>query len=632
VNIINTKTGHGQLVLVAFLWSVLVLLSLYSNINNFNEHSIRLATNQANDYWNKDNAFRAWATRHGGLYVKPDARTPPNRLLAHLPHRDLTTADGTRLTLMNPAYMMRQMVGEFDDLYGVKGSITGQVLLDPEGKRNKPDDWELTALKQFDQGIDEVTEISTINGDAYLRFMRPMMMTEGCEVCHGHLGFKLGDIRGGVSVSVPLAPFELANEKSRNQAVFSHLTIWLLGTFAVFYIGSIKRTQTERERESKEMVDRAQRMDALGKLSGGIAHDYNNMLGVIMGYAELLEYDLRKSPELAEYARQITHASKRGSVLTRKLLAFSGKQSSEAEAVHLNTLLRNQQQLLEKTLTARIQLKLDLAADLWQVSLNSGDMEDAIVNLSINAMHAIKTTGTLTIHTSNEKLNSTDASQMDLPAGDYVLLSITDDGDGMDKETREKIFEPFYSTKGSQGTGLGLSQVHGFVQNCKGAIKVYSEPGHGSRFAIYLPRMIESARDQLKENDSSTETFKGNETILVVDDEPALLKMASEILNQQGYKVLCAEGASQALDILASESIDLLLSDVIMPEIDGYQLAKKVREKYPDIKIQLVSGFTDNRQGSDINDDLHQSLIAKPFNSKTLLQRIRSILDETLAG
>lgn len=621
--------SHSKLIPISILlWSALIFLSFYLNIHNFEEHSIRLATNQASDYWNKDSAFRAWATEHGGLYVRPDERTPPNPLLAHLPHRDVETKDGVQLTLMNPAYMMRQMTEEFEELYGVKGKITGQILLDPEGNRNKPDPWELESLKAFDRGKSEIVQVTQINNESYLRLMRPMIITEGCVLCHGHLGFRVGDIRGGVSVSVPLAPYELANKSSRNQAIISHIALWLLGLLVIGYINRIKSIQAQKDRRSRELLHRSQRMDALGKLSGGIAHDFNNILGVITGYAELLEKSLSEQPKLAKYAQQIYHSGDRGAKLTKKLLSFSKTISVEAEVLSINSLMLDQQNMLEKTLTARISLLLELSDDLWPILVERGDLEDAIVNMCINAMHAIENGGEITIRTANEHFDKSDGLRMNLPEGDYVLLSISDTGVGMDQATQNKIFEPFFSTKGEKGTGLGLSQVYGFVERSGGLIKVYSELGHGTQFKLYFPRHYGGMDAKLtKGGDDTAQALGGDETILLVDDEVALLEMTSEILNQQGYHTLTANNGEQALKLLEAESIDLMLSDVIMPGMDGYQLATIVQQKYPKVKIQLASGFNDKRYVGVADETLHKNQLVKPLLSQTLLRRIRELLD-----
>ena len=220
-----------------------------------------------------------------------------------------------------------------------------------------------------------------------------------------------------------------------------------------------------------------------------------------------------------------------------------------------------------------------------------------------------------------------DARTVGVKEGDYVQLSSTDTGVGMDETIREEIFDPFFSTKGEQGTGLGLSQVFGFVKRAGGIIKVYSEPGHGSKFVLYFPRCLDDDIEEAAETSEDVIDLRGKETILIVDDEAALRNLASELLTQQGYQAFCAENAKQAFKILENEHIDLILSDVIMPEMDGYQLAAIVQEKYPAIKVQLTSGFADTWNLSVFDKSLHQNILHKPYDSKVLFKNIRALLD-----
>jgi len=379
--------------------------------------------------------------------------------------------------------------------------------------------------------------------------------------------------------------------------------------------------------EQDVQLRRSQKMDALGKLTGGIAHDYNNMLGIILGYSELLQNKLKDNPKLYKFAREIHHAGVRGAKLTNKLLSFSRDKSVEAEVINVNSLLLEEKNMLERTLTARIQLVMDLEKDIWPIYMDSGDLADIVLNMSINAMHAIEKNGQLTLSTENIALDAINARNLDIEAGEYVLLSISDTGCGMNAEVQSRIFDPFYSTKGEGGTGLGLSQVYGAVKRCGGIVKVYSEVGLGSKFLLYFPRHYYEDHKPSKKKPDEHISFRGSETILVVDDEAAIREVNAEILGEQGYKVLCAKSAEEALEILKSCPVELMLSDVIMPGMDGFQLAKIVRKKYPDIKIQLASGFDDNRHRNISEDGLHDRMLVKPFNSTTLLKRIRMLLD-----
>jgi len=385
-----------------------------------------------------------------------------------------------------------------------------------------------------------------------------------------------------------------------------------------------------KKRQAEEQSSRVQKMDALGKLTGGIAHDYNNLLGIILGYAELLESTLSDRPKLAKYARSIIHASERGSRLTTKLMDFSRQKISTANSTDINSTLLNDQHMLEKTMTARISLELKLAENLWPVWLDESELEDAILNMSINAMHAIEGNGQLIIETSNHAIDKHEAQALGLISGDYVLLSITDTGHGMDADTKEKIFDPFFSTKGEKGTGLGLSQVYGFTERSNSTINIYSEPGHGTRLELYFPRNRESSYKEpsVEKNIIFDTDYSGTETILVVDDEPEILSLSYEILTPHGFNIILAENALKALEILENETVDLLLSDIIMPEMDGYQLAAIVNEKYPEIIIQLLSGFAYDKHANLVDDNLQKNLLSKPFSSMALLQRVKLLLSK----
>ncbi len=390
---------------------------------------------------------------------------------------------------------------------------------------------------------------------------------------------------------------------------------------------SISTDITERiDREKHQR--QAQKMESLGKLTGGIAHDYNNILGIITGYTDLLIEQLNDKPELKKFATEIGRASDRGAKLTKKLLSFTRKKQAQQSTLDINKVLLQQQELLEKTLTSRIKLKMDLDRKLWTVHLDSGDLEDAIINLCINSMHAIDGTGTIQIRTRNEHINTADAAFIKLSPGDYVLLSITDTGCGMDDEIKENIFDPFFTTKGERGTGLGLSQVYGFIERSKGAIQVYSEPDKGCQMVLYFPRHYQQNKTTGGDSiEADIPNKHGNETVLIVDDEPSLLSLTHEILSMHGYRTLCAESARQALDILKQEDIKLVISDIIMPEMDGYELAAIIQDKYPSIIIQLCSGYSDERNIGMVDRQLQSNILHKPFHTRTLLNTVEKLLN-----
>lgn len=381
-----------------------------------------------------------------------------------------------------------------------------------------------------------------------------------------------------------------------------------------------------RRRLAEEHSKRSQKMDALGKLVGGIAHDYNNMLGVILGYAELLDMKCTDIEGVKDYINEIIRAGDRGRVLTRKMLAFSKSESSNPDRCDINNTLHSLKDMLAKSLTASINLEYNLYPQAWPVWVDANDLEDAILNMSINAKYAMPKGGSLTIKTGNTTLTREEAKLLGLTVNEYLKLSITDTGCGMDEETKNHVFDPFFTTKGEAGNGLGLSQVFGFVERSGGAINIITQLGKGSQFILYFPRYHSENKENKTLNSHSAPQLAGDDCILVVDDEPALRELAKKILTHFGYRVLTANSGEAALNILASQSIDLILSDVIMPKMDGYQLARQVSNQYPSTKILLASGFSDIRH-MDSDQNLRKNMLNKPYTSKELLTSIRLLLD-----
>ena len=374
----------------------------------------------------------------------------------------------------------------------------------------------------------------------------------------------------------------------------------------------------------------SQKMEAIGKLTGGIAHDFNNMLGVILGYSELAQSLVSSEPKLSNYIQQIYSAGNRAKLLTSKLLAFSRKQISDSKPCLINSILLRDQAMIEKTLTAKIQFSLNFQDDLWLTLIDEDMLADSILNICINSMHAMPSGGQLEISTENIYLDSNAAATRNISKGDYVKLTIEDNGTGIESAVLEKVFEPFFSTKGESGTGLGMSQVYGFVMQSKGDVNISSTIGEGTSIAMYFPRYIQN--DVLKVDVAvakvEEESAYGSETILIVEDEESLRALTEELLSESGYKVITADNAKMALDILNVKAVDLLLSDVIMPGMDGYQLAAVVREKYPQIKIQMISGYNDSHFTNEADEQLKQNQINKPFNKAHLFKKIRDLLDD----
>ena len=416
------------------------------------------------------------------------------------------------------------------------------------------------------------------------------------------------------------------NDNHQIRVISATETVRLNAAGEVEYLVGINQDVTNT-RLAEEKQQRTQKMDALGKLTGGIAHDFNNMLSIILGYAELLEKNADINDKNKRHIQEIITAGNRARKLTSSLLTFSRRGTSEFTSTVINQQILKDQHMLERVLTAQIQLELDLSDDLWTCMMDNELLGDAILNMSINAMQAMPGGGKLSITTSNCSLTSRDTHYLSISPGEYVKLTIADNGVGMSKETRDKIFEPFFSTKGELGTGLGMSQVYGLIKQAKGDISIESFPSQGTHITIYLPRYVEESEltTTTSVNAATQEKLSGHESILIVDDEPALRELTREILEMHGYQVFIADGGQQALQILTSETIDLILCDIIMPGMNGFELANIVRDKYPDVKIQMISGYSDDYFISDDNRQLHEDRLQKPCSKNMLLNRLRKI-------
>lgn len=389
-----------------------------------------------------------------------------------------------------------------------------------------------------------------------------------------------------------------------------------------------KRAEEERERAESELRH-AQRMEVVGRLAGGVAHDFNNMLGVILGCAEDALNRLNLDNPLRQDLEGIRSAAQRSADLTRQLLAFSRKQTIVPKVINLNQVLEQHQKMLRRIIGERIRLEFSPAPDLWPTYIDPAQVDQILANLAVNARDAIADTGTVTVATRNVRVDRENTSRYGGAAdGEYVLLSVSDTGVGMPEEIRDRIFEPFFTTKElGKGTGLGLSTVYGIVRQNGGYIGVDSRIGHGTTLRAVFPRH-DGAQESEVEN-PRTATEKGTETILLVEDEERLLQLVQRLLVHQGYTVLVASSAEQAVTVAADvrDEIQLLLTDVVMPSMNGRELSERIRQIVPGIRVLYMSGYAGDVIG---NVGVHESaydFIAKPFSVLDLTAKIRNILN-----
>jgi PAS domain S-box-containing protein len=392
-----------------------------------------------------------------------------------------------------------------------------------------------------------------------------------------------------------------------------------------------ERKQIEQEKANvEEQLRQSQKIEAIGRLAGGIAHDFNNLLTVISGNCQLSLLELKEGDPLKGNIDQIKRASEKAADLTRQLLAFSRRQILEMRVLNLNSLLMDLDKMLHRLIGEDIELITLLADDLGRVKTDPGWVEQIIMNLSVNARDAMPNGGKLTIETSNVELDEAYArGHIAVKPGRYVMLSVSDTGVGMTPEVRQQVFEPFFTTKEKgKGTGLGLSTVYGIVKLSGGNIWVYSEPGLGTTFKIYLPR-VEEPFEEMREKVTTEEFPRGNETILVVEDEEDVLRLAVRALERQGYRVLEASCGDDAL-VLSKEPIHMILTDVVMPGMSGRQLADRLMPLHPTMKVLYMSGYTDNAIVHHGVLEEGVNYIQKPFTIDKLIRKVREILDKDL--
>jgi signal transduction histidine kinase len=393
-------------------------------------------------------------------------------------------------------------------------------------------------------------------------------------------------------------------------------------------------TQIAQREKVEEALRQAQKMEAIGQLTGGVAHDFNNLLQVILGNLERLAPRLRGTGADDELRRLIDAASRaaaRAATLTQRLLAFSRRQPLMPTTLDVNRLVVGMSELISRTLGEAIRTETLLSGNVWRVSADENQLESALLNLAVNARDAMPSGGRLTVETRNVTLDEAYAGSQDgVQPGDYVQIAVTDTGTGMTKDVVERAFDPFFTTKGiGQGTGLGLSQVYGFVRQSGGHVRIYSEPGQGTTVKLYLPRQPAMAAREATPMPAPVPRGVSTETILVVEDEPDVRVFARDTLRGLGYGVREAGDGKQALDIIEHEpKVRLLLTDIGLPGgLDGRELADEVRRRRPDLKVLFTTGYAHDATMRNVGSGTAVELLSKPFNAAELARMVRTALD-----
>ena len=404
----------------------------------------------------------------------------------------------------------------------------------------------------------------------------------------------------------------------------------LLGQGVVISQDITEQLRLQKDKETFEsQYYQAQKVEAIGRLAGGVAHDLNNLLSPIIGYGEILLLDSKHDDKTRESISQIVKAGLRARDLVSQLLAFSRKQTLEYKPVDLNATITGFEKLIRRTIREDIEIEIILAPSVRTIQADTGQIEQVIMNLVVNAQDAMPDGGKLTIETGEVFLDEEYTNvHRGVKPGEYAVLAISDTGHGIDTETREKIFDPFFSTKGENGTGLGLATVYGIVTQHGGNILIYSEPDHGTTFKVYLP-IPKDARTESEAEKKPITNLNGTENILLVEDNEQVRDLVETVLKRYGYTILAASSGEDALKIMETDSsrLDLLLTDVVMPGLNGRELFEIAVKRHPDIKVLYMSGYTENVIAHRGVLDEGILFIQKPFTAQGLALRVREALE-----
>jgi two-component system cell cycle sensor histidine kinase/response regulator CckA len=396
--------------------------------------------------------------------------------------------------------------------------------------------------------------------------------------------------------------------------------------------GIVVLRNTTRRRQMQEQLTQSQKMEAIGRMAGGVAGDFNNLLTVITGFGELLTSDMAVSNPLRRFAEEILHAAERAAELTRQLLAFGKGASVPARPHDLNALVTNMETMLSRVLGSSIELIVLAHSRSLPIKTDPSQIEQIVVNLAMNARDAMPKGGKFIIETSEVEIRTDTPGRLpDLQAGQWVMLAITDNGVGMDADTKLRLFEPFFTTKlQGRGSGLGLSIVYGIVSQHGGHISVYSQPGAGTIFEIYFPREKEGHLEPVARQ--KTRGPRGTETILVAEDEESVRKLVLAVLGQSGYTVIEARDGKEALELFEKhrERVDMVLTDIVMPQLNGFELGSEIQKIEPRKKVLFMSGYRDAYVGTE--DGSARPFLNKPFTPEALLKQVREVLDGRASG
>ncbi len=611
-------------------WTATVTGAALAHRDGERGQTINAATAQARGMLARDSAYRRWASRLGGVYA-PASLVEPNPRLAGLVRRDVRDGD-LALTLVNPAYMVRLVYQDG----GSPEFATRLASLRPLYQGSQADPWEAWALQEAERGADEVVAVVEQTRGPALRYLRPDRVVESCLKCHAAQGYRVGDVRGGLSVTIPLAA-ELASERAHLAGLtLGYGGLWAAGTVGIGLAGwLLGRRLREREEGLREQgrlqaeLSRARRLEALGRLAGGVAHDFNNLLTPILGNAAL---ELEEAPEgspLRASMEEIRDAAERARALTRRLLVFGRPGEARLEALEVGAVVTSLEPLLRRLIGEDVRLGIELDPATPRAMADRAQLELCITNLALNARDAMPGGGALTVAVRPLQLPQARAGALRVAPGGYAAVEVRDSGLGMDEQVRAHLFEPFFTTKpAGRGTGLGLASVHAELTRVGGAVEVESAVGRGTTVRLLLPATEAAPRPA---GGPAPQAAGGTEAILVAEDDPAVRRFVVSALAGLGYRVEAPDGVEA---VLAAGRVrgrfQLLLTDVVMPGCSGPDLWRRLGEEGAPLPVVFMSGYP---AALDQAPELAgRPRIAKPFTARELGGVVRAALDAAEVG
>ena len=621
-------------VLVA-AWTAAILGSAgWNSIHTLSE-TRDLALSETRAHLIQERAFNLWSAGLGGVYAPVTAQLQPNPLLDSAVDRDILTPSGKQLTLVPPHFMLPYGDASDPGTGGIHHHLTS---LKPKNPAVQPDDWQHAALTAFTQGEAEYREFKAVGGKPLLRLMQPLITERHCLPCHAQQGYRVGDIRGGLEAETNLAPYYDAAHAELWAIGATHAVLWLLGLLAISSgARRIARRTAERDRAEQErrrleaQIQQSQKLESLGVLAGGIAHEFNNLLTGILGHASLAREILPPGSPAQPLLLNAERAALRAADLTRQMLACSGKGHFIVESTDLNLVVEELSHSLARSSTTQFTWQCNCAAQLPAIEVDRDQLRQVIMSLLSNAAEAIgDRPGHIAISTGLQECDPANVTQAwphdPPPAGTYVYFEVTDTGCGMDQATLRRIFDPFFTTK-FVGRGLGLAAVLGIVRGHRGVIQVHSTPGQGTTFRVLFPRSERVPAFQPAEPALQAAT-RPTGTVLIVDDEPEVLEAASLSLDRFGFKVLTARDGREAVELFRARrgEIDIVLLDLTMPHVSGAEVYRELRRTSADVRVILSSGYSEQEAFASIGGGRPVGFIQKPYRASALAQKLRDAL------